>query len=186
MEKIVIDVDDVILNYASALIRHLNSNFGKNFRKKQVKSWDLAGYYPIETEEVIKVWEKFHETEQYSNLKIVDKAKEGMAELSKKGEIYLATYRDERFREKTERNLEKLPSIWEELIFTNGGRKRDIYKKLNASYVIDDSLRNVSDALQEKVENTILFDQPWNHQDDAKFNYRRYRGWDEIIGDMKN
>jgi len=178
-KKIVVDIDEVVLDYVNALLKHLNEKFNMNIKKKQIKSWNITSYYPIPEEKLIYEWERFCEKDSFSNLRLINNAKEGIKKLSKYGEIYFVTYRSKNQKEKTEKNLEnKLPSLWQEIIFSNRNNKREIYEKLNPVLIIDDSSEQIKNAI-ELGFNFFLFNAPWNQEIDV--GEKRAYGWKDIM-----
>jgi uncharacterized HAD superfamily protein len=182
MKNIILDIDDVTLQYVSALINYLNKSLGKNARKRQIKSWDLEKHYPAPKEEISKAWREFTDTKEFSNLRLIAGAKNGIQELSNYGKIYFVTYRNNGVREKTEENLKKVPAVWKDLIFSDRQSKIDIYRRLNASLVIDDSPSHILEAKNEGIE-VLLFNQPWNQELDV--GKQRVRNWKEILEYVK-
>lgn len=178
-KKIIVDIDEVTLCYVSALIKYLNEKCKKNFRKRQIKSWDLNKYYPISNEELSRVWVEFTKRDEFSNLRLVNNAKQGIQELSKYGKIYFVTYRKKETKEKTEKNLEnKLPAVWQDVIFSDKQDKDKIFKKLNPRLIIDDSADQIQHAMNLGFD-FLLFNCPWNKELDV--GDKRVYSWKEII-----
>ncbi len=182
MKNIVLDIDDVTLSYASALVSYLNKGFGKSFQKRQIKSFDLSLYYPLDKKSLSRGWEEFSRTEKYSNLRLINQAGDGINQISDLGKIYFVTCRQEELRKETEKNLRKVPEVWEDLIFTNGFCKGEIYKKINPFLVIDDNVNNFLESQRQGID-SLLFNQPWNQCIDVE--EKRMRNWNEILEYLK-
>lgn len=181
MKKIIVDVDDVTLNYVPALVRYMNAELGTNLRKRDIKSWALASHFPVDQTKAQRTFESFHRTEEFANLRLVRWAKQEILELTEQAEIYFVTSRGDELRNQTEGNLKmKLPEIWQDILYSNWGSKVEIYRKIKPWAVIDDGPHYVEEALEHGI-NAWLYNEPWNQDVNGAANQKRVQNWREFM-----
>ncbi len=168
MKRILIDMDDVLADTASKVIRMVNERSGKQWRKDEMASPEVwAEFVKDYTPNRQFLWEKGF----FADLEPIPMAKEVVAELYKRYEIFIVSAATEfplSMTEKLDWLAVHFPYIgWEHTVFC--GHKHMI----RADYIIDDHEKNLT-----KFEGTgLLFDAVHNQHVEG---YLRMHSWQDV------
>lgn len=169
-----IDIDGV-LNYLHLyLIREIKKAFNIN---ANIKNYDLFKSCGITEKEK----NKFYENTRYSlfnKLQPEWRCAEYLYEINKQYNIYIITARPYEIEQDTLDWLYKWNIPFDDITF-DAGSKLDACKKLQVTYMIEDSPWNVKLLNTNKI-NTFIFDRPYNaFIKDTKYITRVYN-WKDI------
>ncbi len=101
-KRIGVDIDEVVAGYMKVFLKRYNAK-----KKKSLTTNDITHYHLWECgihnskEESINEIDEFQSSEDFNQIELIDDAKEGIREISKKWEIYFITSRPEKLKEKT-------------------------------------------------------------------------------------
>lgn len=188
---IVVDVDDVQLDFNSTICLWHNLTFGTNYCRADVKSWQLAEVWKCSIEEMAVRVEAFYDSEYHDKIQVVEGALHGLSRLAGDYSPVAVTNRPERMAEKTLRLLDShgLRDHLESAYFVGtpwfpGGSshvttKADVCRELNALLAIEDSMGNAK-AIAEVGVPVLLLDTPWN-QGETPRGVTRVPNWPAIL-----
>ena len=163
--KILLDMDDVMVDLIGPWLDYLNNKHGSNISKDDVFCWDmnecvLPKLLECDAEENIHIFEPLFIPEFWDNVKPLEGAVDAIKELNEKHSIYIATASHHNtFGPKIEKCLLKyFPFISEKQIIC-------IYRKelIDAGILIDDNYDNIEKfALSSGNKSGILMNAPYN------------------------
>jgi uncharacterized HAD superfamily protein len=185
--RIGIDFDDVIVDFAGALIRHYNPILGKEFSRSQNKSFHIENMWECSKEEAQKRIRAYYTYYQPEHLSIFEGAQEAISQLKQNHELVIITGRPRTVENKTRQTIEEhFPGMFEGIHFTDYGfhddatRTKAAYcKRLKLNLFIDDHHAWVEQIANEGIE-TLLFDAPWNQVKISHPKITRVHSWNEI------
>jgi FMN phosphatase YigB (HAD superfamily) len=106
MLKIVTDLDDVLINYASDLARRYNLLYGTNIQPGELSPFPDIWEKVIGKENVPKAWAITRAPDYNLSLDPIIGAKEGLEELKRLGAtIYVVTHRPPEYQQSTEESI---------------------------------------------------------------------------------
>ena len=149
--SIILDVDDVLLDFNESLLTKLQQEKGYNppLTIEDISSWDCLEN-PVVNERF-----KYANSEFFLSQKPYSGAQEFIRELSKYCEIFIHTaVYPQYIPERNKRILELFPEIKPEHILY--GNRKDLSR---ATFMLDDCPKNILDS---NAEVPILFRRPWN------------------------
>jgi uncharacterized HAD superfamily protein len=187
MEKIGIDLDDVIIDFVPNFLKFYNQKYRKNINFEDVKSynfWEVG--IGKNRDEVIKIVGEFFDSEEFNLISLVDGAKKAINKLSLNYQLYTVTSRSTNHKEKTEKYIQKhFSKISIKIIYSGdfykeqGKTKSGLCDELDLNYIIEDNLKYALEC-SEKLIGVFLFDKPWN-QGNINGNITRVKSWEEIL-----
>ena len=141
--RIGIDLDDVVFEFVSALLKSFEKEYGRSFSFDNVSSFQFPSLFEIEPFDVCKLIKGL----DVQNFNFCPDAKEAVFELAKNNDIFFITSRV--FREGTLESLEKhFSEIPFELVFssnphetiikTEGKTKGEICNELGIDFMVED------------------------------------------------
>ena len=170
MERIIIDMDEVIADPMGAMIDWYKEKYAGeiDYKKMLAGSWIVG--FPEEHQKLI--WERLHSPGFFRNLPVMDNSVEVLEELNKRYEVFIVSAAMEfpqSLSEKYEWLQEHFPFItWNNIIFC--GDKSII----GTDYMIDDHVKNL-DCCKGK---TIMFTAGHNAGVDR---HHRANNWKEVL-----
>lgn len=183
MENILCDIDQVVVDIEQPMIDIYNWLTGKRLTKDKWNTYYLRDLDSPEIEK--KVFEVLWERD-FTDMPLVPHAREGLAFLSDRYDIYFATTRPSRKANDTYEMIKINQFKCKDVIFNPD--KAKIARKLNTKFALEDYWINAVEI--SKVCNVILFDYPYN-----RFNgisgITRIQGFDDeswwlnLIGDNR-
>jgi len=173
--KLVVDVDGVLADQVSPVLARLNSEYGLNVTRDQIRTWNE----PIADTDIKTAIESAQlDADFILAMKPIEGAREAMLELANEHEITVATDRGPLAEDATVVWLKNNGIPYNRYVGTSQLGKGAIAGDI----LIDDYPRNVLRFI-ENGGLAILFDQPWNENDpsveEAILQGRviRARGW---------
>lgn len=176
--KILIDMDDVLINLHEAWVPALNKTFGTNVNVEDITDWDMTLFFPNLTTR--QIFSPLSDSDFWYSVKPKEGAVEYVKRLRDDGyQIYVCTtsyYKT--LREKMDGALFRYFDYlsWSDVIVTSDKQM------INADFLIDDGTHNLVGGKYKK----ILMDMPHNR----KFRERshgivRMHNWEEIYNYIK-
>lgn len=171
--RVILDADDTLFKCNSEAIKKLNDEYGCHFTVNDITSWGLLN------NELDNRLKYFKDPIFIKNLPLMKGAKEFVHKLSEKAEIFVCTnVNPECVFARFSAIIENFPEIKpENIIF--GGRK-DL---LIADMMLDDALHNLEKA---NVKYPVLFQQPWNFENNSILSVDGYSQFLELVEIIKN
>lgn len=185
--KIALDLDDVLADFTSALMKFYHTKYGKKVSLQDIKIWDWRLYWGISREEAIRRVDEFHEGHSLTEVLPVGGAAESISYLlERKHSLYVITNRPIRFNTlakswiKSFLKTDAIPIIHAgDFHKHQAATKSEICRELGISLLIEDSGETALDCANQGIK-VILFDKPWN-SNFSHSNIFRVSGWTEAI-----
>jgi len=185
--KIGIDLDDVVFDFISLVLKKYKEIFAKEILFEEVSSFYFSNIFNLSQEEVNLFFKKILTKEIVINMNLCDFSKETIHELSKTHEIFFVTSRVDA-REGTLESLEKhFQEIDFKLIFSSnpycknkGKTKGEICNELGIDFMIEDSKEHTEICAGQGIK-TFLLEKPWNKDCMEHENIIKVKNWKEIL-----
>ncbi|MCH7568532.1 MAG: hypothetical protein IIA87_03850 [Nanoarchaeota archaeon] len=188
--KIGIDLDEVTADLMSQLLKFYYKKTGRLIKKENFNSYNWWDVWGGTREEAIKIYYQFYDSEEFDNIKPIEKAIESINYLGDKNELFIITSRPFAHKEKTEKWIEKyLSESSIKIIYSNdfygkkGNSKAAICKRLGIKLIIEDLGKYALECAQSDIK-AILFDRPWNKEYEHP-NIKRVHNWQEAIAEIE-
>ena len=183
--KIGIDIDNTLVQMQAGFFDFYHK------KNKTCIPWIKGKYYltdflPILKDEENKMWDEYHDSEDFDNILLMPDAIEVINILKKKHELIFITDRPVGWKEKTLKFIKrKFPDDNFKIVFSKGTASKDkICKDLGISFMIDDHpIKTVNYA--ESGVRVLLFDRHWNKKVEHE-NIIRVKNWQEIKEVVEN
>lgn len=181
-----VDLDDVLLDFNSALCEWHNLKYGTSYTRADIFDFDLKNVWNISQEETNQKIVEFYHSKNHSDSLPMPGAVEAIKKLKQNNHLVIITSKPEYLRGQTDIWLQKyFPNSFESVHFTNnfhrnGSKtaKADICDKLGVSVYIEDSIENAK-TIAAPDRQVLLFNSPWN-QSPIPPELVRVNSWEEI------
>lgn len=173
------DIDGVISDFAVTLANVVKNQYDLKITKAEMFYHDLNLLLGISNKEKHRL---ITET-LLEDLTLIDGAKEALNNLYYEGnQILLLTARPKEMELITKSWLDRKCIPYSKLFLLNEGKKHIADVKLDL--VVED---NLEDALgwSKKVENILVFDQPWNKSFNVNGLFKRVYCWKDILDEIE-
>lgn len=196
IENIVVDCDDVIVNFHTLLRLWHNAAYGTNLKHEDVTTYRFSEIWGVTVEEGIRRVNEFHHSEYArNNIRLIEGAVEGVDILSKRAKrLFLGTSRPIEIREDTEKLLNTyFRGKFSEVFYcsnhyskarNSGMSKGELCKKLNA-WLIDDSLDYVKQVALMGLMAILFGNYPWNQNGILPEGVSRAENWKRALEILK-
>ena len=194
---IVVDVDDVISDYASSVVRFARREYDKNFTRDDVlENW--GNMFNLSQDEWACQYKKFLIEENfYENPPVIEGAVETLRRLRVKFDLVILTSRPMFMRDATLKFLDSnFPNLFKEVLFANIWdayddegvdlhtlshiTKAEICRDIGASYLIDDQPKHCNGAAEFGVQCLLFGDYGWNRNAKIESLVTRVANWTEV------
>ncbi|MEK6936128.1 MAG: hypothetical protein AABW67_05025 [Nanoarchaeota archaeon] len=187
--KIGIDIDGVILDFASKFLEYYNKKHRKNISIENWITYNFWDFISISEEEGKKLMEDFYFLDSFNEIPFIEGSKEAIHKLAKQNKIYIITARPLRWGEKTKNFFDKhFLETDIQLIHSRDEKDKTIYKreiciKLGVSILIEDN-GNIAIQCADSGIKVLLLNNPWNQGIEHK-NINRIKNWNEILNKIQ-
>jgi len=186
--KIGIDLDEVLADFTSAIIKFHNKTFNTSFQKDHLCIYEFWKIWGGTEKGMAREIDEFYKSHYFENIKPIPGSKIGVNVLSKKHDLKIITARQNYIADKTKKWLNNhFANKFSEIHFANhyspigkSIKKSEICLKLDIDLVIEDSLEYAKDCISVG-KNVLLFDCPWNQSEKLPKNIKRVYSWKEIV-----
>jgi len=164
---VAVDLDDVLADLISCLIRTHEQITGEKLERSQATSWAV---FPPEVHDHVRY------EGGYGTLTPLPGAREFLGWLGRGNEIHIVTYRGAHAREITEQWLGRhVDGCFDGLHLTGGG-KVDTCRELGVQLIVDDSCNQIPAVTEALGIPGVLIDTPMNQHISESALVRRARG----------
>lgn len=179
MARLVIglDIDGVIVDYASAMLPLLSEICGRPIEYQDLGNRDLGDALNIDGKTVTYVWERVLISNFLRNAQPINGAIAGLSALSQH-EIWLVTGRPASMRHLTELWFQKKNVKYNNMVFDRIENKLAVGRGFDV--FVEDYLEEAC-AIAEAGVSSILFDQPWNQAPALPEKCQRVYDWNGIV-----
>jgi 5'(3')-deoxyribonucleotidase len=194
---IIVDIDDVISDYASSVVRFARRKYDKNFtHDKMSENW--GEMFNITPREWLKSYEQFLIEERfYKDPPIIDGAFGTLDKLKPEFSLVVLTSRPMFMRDDTLKWLgDNFPGIFNETLFANiydkynddGSNlstltkhtKAEMCQEIGAAYLIDDQPKHCNGAAKIGVKSLLFGDYSWNRNVEIVDGVVRVADWSKV------
>lgn len=191
--KIGIDLDEVLADFLTALIKFHNDKYDTAFERHQFHSYRVFEIWGGTQEESDREIFEFYNTNYFKEIKPVPNAIENIDFLCKDHELAIITSRQNDIAEKTLDWINKhFENKFKGVYFTNQHshsgksiKKSAVCGSIGANLIIEDYLDYATECAQAGKE-VLLFDCPWNKTRALPEKVSRVYSWNEITDTIKN
>jgi 5'(3')-deoxyribonucleotidase len=188
--RVVVDLDDTSFDFINPYISFNNLKYGTNLKKEDFTSYRFNEFRGGTMEESVASVKEFCYSPFFKNVKPFPDAVEVLQKVKEEIELFVGTSRSFDMQELTFNQISLyFPNVFSDVFFSSnhytgaknsGKTKAEICKKLNALYLIDDSLIYSIECINKGI-GAILFDSPWNKNGNVE-EIIRVNDWKEIGG----
>ncbi len=207
MDYILLDIDDTSVPFMPVLLKFHNEIYRipQNLPPQtidDVTEFSLAEVWGVSKHEAVKRVHHFYQTEEFANLVPTEDAIKGIAQLAKDYILIVATSRpfnsyhagiQNNVRNITYRQYMKFfgDYIKDDHIYMTNEYKLDdtpsssklaVANLHDAFLIVDDSIHNVAEFVQEDGKWAILYQQPWNFKEVLPNRVKHCRTWTNPLG----
>lgn len=185
---IVVDIDEVLARHTFALAQWHNEQFGTSHTEHEYVTERWAHIWGTDERETERRAALYQTHDIYTNLPVVDGAKEALGQLARIHDLVVVTVRRKSVMDATYIWLDKhFSGIFQDVRFIHywddqqiKTTKSEIATELHTSYLIDDGLRHCTLAAESGIEAFLFGDYAWNKTDALPAGVTRVRGWHDI------
>jgi len=185
---IAIDMDEVLFPLSAELIRRHNAQFATRYTTNDFVTYapsDVWGMTYAESVERVYAFLR----EDLSDVSPVDGAVRAVGDLQQDYELVVITSRDRQLQRHTQRWIDAhFAGVFSDVVFAGNPHtglpheaKGDLCKKLNATWIVDDSLEFVADCSAAGIRAILFGDYPWNQIAEPATGVHRAAGWPEVV-----
>ena len=171
MERVIIDMDEVIADPMGQMISWYNSEYGLPVDYKLMEAGSWVKGFPAQHQAMIR--ERLFEQGFFRNLPVMEDSREVLEEMNRRYEIFIVSAAVEfpnSLKDKVEWLIDNFPFFsWRQIVLC--GDKRMVY----GDHMIDDHVRN----LEHFNGNKYLYSSPHNI---TVTGYQRINNWKEAAG----
>lgn len=188
--KIATDIDGTIGDFVTPFLEFINPKLKRKFQYSDMFShdlWQVIGGTPDETEEKL---DSFHDSPDFQKIRPIKGAVEAVSFLAKKYEIASITARPLNYRAKTLNFMKDyFPTISNVRFseeykksgqFPDRSRKAQFCSEFRPKILFEDHAKTARDC-SPYCELVILFNQPWNQNENLPGNVIRSENWEEAL-----
>jgi uncharacterized HAD superfamily protein len=186
--KIGIDIDEVLADQLSSLIRFHNDSFGTTLARDHFRSSKFWETWGGTREEAIRKVYDFYQTPYFRDIQPVDGSKEAVGRLSRDHELHLVTGRQNDIATLTQDWIRRhFPNRFSGIHFanhySNNGfpqSKAEICDALGIEFLIEDTLDYALECARPNRK-ILLLDYPWNQTNDLPEGIHRVHSWKGVL-----
>ena len=171
MERVIIDMDEVIADPMGQMISWYTSEYGLPVDYKLMEAGSWVKGFPVQHQAMIR--QRLFEEGFFRNLPVMDDSREVLEEMNRRYEIFIVSAAVEfpnSLKDKVEWLMDNFPFFsWRQIVLC--GDKRMVY----GDHMIDDHARN----LEHFNGNKYLYSSPHNV---TVTGYQRINNWKEAAG----
>ncbi|MEA3356881.1 MAG: hypothetical protein U9Q67_00375 [Patescibacteria group bacterium] len=186
--KIAVDLDDVLADSMTVLIKFHNNTYNTALKKSEFLStrfWETWG--GTRDEAIQKVYD-FYKTSYFKDTQPIRNSISVIKKLKENNDLFIITSRQYCIEKETINWVEKyFPGIFTKIFFTNhysqsgdNRKKSDVCDRLNVDVLIEDSLDYAMECLKADRK-IILFKCPWNIDGQIQKGIYPVNGWNEVM-----
>jgi uncharacterized protein len=191
MQKIALDIDDVLISFNEGFLEFVNEKLGTSYQLSDITTYKYQDVIDISENDVRTLLDEYTSSKNHIETKPVLGARSGLTCLQHK-EIILISARPEWKRAITEQWIDlHLPELLNTstMVLTSQHRpvdgmsrreKGEIAKELAIDIFVEDSLDNALNISEHGIP-VLLFDRPWNQAVELPANVTRVYTWEEIV-----
>jgi uncharacterized protein len=180
MQKLGIDVDNVLADTTGIFLDELNSFYGTKIRPADLHFYDIEPVLGLSHEETKPFFHKLFKDRKLMDCAVIDGALEAVKELKKRYSIYIVTSRPKEHEDQTIEWLQAKGFPYDHVEHSIEKLKHKFTTGHGIKIFVEDDLEQAIYMAESGVK-TFLIDYPWNQTLDVKKRITRVKGWPEIV-----
>ena len=191
--KIGVDLDGVVVDIMTPILKHYNEKYETSFSCKDLFSHELWEVFGLAKEESLKRVLEIMGNLNFDEVRALTGSIDTLKKLSKDHNLVVVTSRPNFFEENTLKWIDKyLPGAFEKVLFTNQysmdgedkqTTKSEICKAEGVEILLEDHDFQVNDC-SPVCSKILVFDQPWNQSSKLPENAVRVKNWDDVLREV--
>jgi len=191
---IAIDLDEVLADTLTSLIKYHNNEYDTSFRRADFFSYSWWEVWGGTREESIKKFMQFSRTSLFTSIKPIAQSQKGILTLSQKHSLHVVTSRQSELASATHSWINThFPGMFTQVHVINhpqwalGGSTRtkgEYCKEMRADLLIEDSLEYARECNDFSIP-VLLIDSPWN-QGVFPSHTVRVNDWEDVTAVSNN
>jgi uncharacterized HAD superfamily protein len=185
--KIGFDLDDVLLDFNTALISYAQRVHNMRYKRENIISYDYRVVWKCSEEKAKKIIFGFYKSPEHKTAKPIQGARLGIETLKKNNELFVISSKPEHLRQTTMEWLNKhFPKMFVAVYLTNhfhgNGKKQTkggLCGKLGIETFVEDAPEHAKNVAEIGIP-VILFNTPWN-QGVSDQQIKRAFNWRQIV-----
>ncbi|MFH1711482.1 MAG: hypothetical protein ABH840_04180 [Nanoarchaeota archaeon] len=188
--KIGIDIDNVVVDLSKGFCDFYNLSNGKGIKLDDFEGYYLTSFLPIKKEEEYTLWKKYHDSDYFDEMGLLENAKGVIDMLKREHELVFITARHPEWKDKTIKFFQKhFPEDDFEILFSgdeyqNGKGKKEICDERGINLIIEDHHEKSKEYASEGIK-VLLMSMPWNKSVEHE-NIIKINNWNQVPGIIKN
>jgi len=192
--RIAVDHDNVLVEVTVQFLKFYNDRTKTSYTLDDLKEYRLEKCLHLTAKEVKSLTLEFYHTPYFREVKPVQGAQEGVAQLRKMGcELYDVTSRPDTVMLATTKELENYfgKKAFRTVIFTDdylrgteGEGKSSVCNELKMEAIIEDSWQYAKTCAEKGIK-ALLMDRPWNVRKPEVENVARCKDWKDVVRKVK-
>ncbi len=191
--KIGVDLDEVLADFLSALIKYHNSVYRTSLIREDFHSYDFWKVWGGTRDQAIQKVYDFYKTDYFKSIDPVFGAQNAIKLLRQKNELFIITSRQKIVYEVTINWInEFFPNSFSDVYFadyysntSNLISKKNLCNNLGIDIFIDDVPKYILECTDSKIK-ALLFTAPWNKKFVLPENVYRVDSWNNIVDFFHN
>lgn len=185
--RIGIDLDEVLADFLTALLKYHNDTYGTSLVGEQFQSYQFWETWGGTRERAIQKVYDFYNTGYFRELKPVVGSQEAVSILKQNNELFVITSRQDDVAEATRGWIaQHFPERFSAVLFANhysqkgdSRKKSQICDSVGIDVLIEDSPEYALECFTQKRK-ILLLDYPWNRNSELPPGIYRVNSWEEI------
>lgn len=187
-EIIAVDVDEVLLPTMPYLVDWHNANHDSALTINDYFTTELWHVWGNTREEAIEKCLNFHQKIDLIDMTPMESAASVLRNLRKNYDLAVVTSRHYELKDTTIKWLdENFAGVFNDHLFGNhfnfsapGPSKGELCRGINASYLIDDSLKHVTECAKTGIKCLLFGNYAWNFAEELPENITRVGNWNAV------
>lgn len=185
------DIDEVLADFTSAFCEYHNDKYNTSLKRKDFFSYKFTDVYKITRDDVNERLLDFFKTDYFKNIKPIEGAYESIQKIRENHGVIIITSRPHVIADDTNEWIVKhFPGCFSKIYYSyqpnfSCGKfnKYEICKDKGVELFIDDQLKYGINAAKAGIK-TLLYDCPWNQEQELPENLIRVKNWQEIVKEV--
>jgi uncharacterized HAD superfamily protein len=191
--KIAVDLDDVLIPFASTVLEYYNALNGTNHKLEEFDNYTWKKISDGTVEGETKLMYSVLDSLEYSKISSQKGAEEAIGKLHQYHDLYVVSARPTEMEDISKKTISRLfKDKFNKIILVNdcpisvGERKTkaDVCSKLEAQVLIEDSERHAIGVASVGIQ-VLLYDKPWN-QKVSHPNITRIYSWQDALREISS
>ena len=188
MERIAVDIDEVMYPYLTEWCKHFNEENGTNYKPSDFKTYGFDVTVGLSDEEAIYEDDRLYLAGGYKSGKAIEGSSRALRNLSSKYELYVVTARQESHSIDTIQWVaDNYVGVFNDVIFCNthprgeevARKKSEVCIELGAKVIIEDTIEHALECSEAGVIPILFGDYSWNNHE-VPANLMRAKSWKEV------